>query len=277
MFHKFIINNPPSFDQLSESLLFENVAKGRVGATITKKQNNTYPIVRTTTNYDKPAQNFKEIHYQLIQCIKESCNLNGLDFNNAMIEIYDNNYKNMKFHTDQSLDLVDDSFICVFSCYQNNVSLRKLLVKSKINNNDLNNDTNTSNALNNVLNNSSNNNVLNNNNPSNNDNIKEYVLNNNSAIIFSTQTNKNHIHKIILDNFKKQDLWLGITLRLSKTYITFYDNSFFFTNTFNKLATANNDEKREFFKNKGLENQLINFDYPTIYYTISKSDLMIVE
>ena len=136
-----------------------------------------------------------------------------------MVEVYDNSYKKMKFHSDQALDLADNSFICIFSCYQKNVSPRKLLVKSKENEEKF-----------------------------------EFILENNSIITFSTSINKKFVHKIILDNCKNQDLWLGFTLRLSKTYITVIGNLFYFTDTNKQLVDATDDEKKEFYKLKKIEN-----------------------
>ena len=39
----------------------------------------------------------------------------------------------MKYHTDQSLDLAEGSYICIFSTYENPLSLgiRKLKIKEK--------------------------------------------------------------------------------------------------------------------------------------------------
>lgn len=42
-----------------------------------------------------------------------------------MIEIYDSKYRKIKFHTDQAFDLVEDSHICIFSCY-NDINTEKL-------------------------------------------------------------------------------------------------------------------------------------------------------
>lgn len=45
----------------------------------------------------------------------------------------------------------------------------------------------------------------------------------NSIIIFSTKTNKHHKHKIILDNMSDDSEWMGVTFRLSKTFVSFDD------------------------------------------------------
>lgn len=139
----------------------------------------------------------------------------------------------MKFHSDQSLDLVSDSYICLFSCYCdcNSENIRKLQ-------------------------------------------ISEILLENNSIVLFSTSTNNTHLHKIILDSCETNNQWLGITFRLSKTFITFINELPFFHKTSKILTLANINEKNNFFKYKHLENINTEYCYPEIYYTISISDLL---
>ena len=38
----------------------------------------------------------------------------------------------MKYHSDQALDLADNSYICIFSCYDNPINLRTLRIKNKL-------------------------------------------------------------------------------------------------------------------------------------------------
>ena len=94
----------------------------------------------------------------------------------------------MGFHTDQALDLKDELFICLFSCYNDpdTKSLRKLVVKNKSTNNSF-----------------------------------DIKLEHNSVIIFSVKTNREYLHKIILDSSESKDLWIGATFRYSKTSIYF--------------------------------------------------------
>ncbi len=182
MFLKIILNFDYNlFDILKNSIKFENLSNGRFSSVLVDCSNNLIPTVRTTTKYDNSVQKFQSIHYNIINKVKEFNN--NVYFNNALIEIYDNNYRSMKYHSDQSLDLEDDSYIGIFSCYSdhNTNNLRKLIVKNKINN------------------------------------IKvEYTLEHNSFILFSNKTNKQYLHKIILDKFNNFDntKWLGIL----KTY-----------------------------------------------------------
>lgn len=242
MFSKYIINSDTNlFDDLLTSVDFEDITIGRKGAILIDNNNDLIPIVRTTTNYNNPAQKFKDIHHKLIDMIRKVSNNDNLKFNNATIELYDSRYKKMGYHTDQSLDLEDNSYICIFSCYDDisTTDIRKLKVRNKISNDEF-----------------------------------EFSLEHNSLIIFSTDTNKKHQHKIMLDKSTLNKKWLGITFRLSKTYIKFDNNIPYFypDNIILKMATQ--EERKQFMKLKGLENSTVEYVYPKITYTISSNDLM---
>ena len=248
MFTKFVIEtNVNSFDELTNSSKFEDICKGRVGAVLIDYKNDLVPIVRTTTAYKEPAQQFSPIHYNIMDQIRKKFK-KDIKFNNALIEIYDSNYRKMGFHTDQSLDLQEDSYICLFSCYQNNSNskddIRKLKIKSKITGE-----------------------------------LSEILLENNSIVLFSTLTNQKHLHKIVLESDKSKNKWLGVTFRLSKTFIKFVDEAHgtcpYFYPTNRILRIANDNEKREFRKCKGMENSSVEYVYPDIDYTISGSDTIV--
>jgi len=238
MFQKFIININDTFLQLSKSCEFENMSSHRKVANIIDYQNNLIPLVRTTSKYDNPIQKFQLIHYDLIEKIKKITN-NDLKFNNAMVEIYNSEYRTMKYHTDQSLDLADNSYICLFSCYENpdETNARKLKIMNKTTSVE-----------------------------------SEILLDNNSIVLFSTETNSNYQHKIILDS-ASQNRWLGITFRLSKTFINFIENVPYFYQTNKILYMATHEEKNNFYKFKSQENLNVKFVYPEINYTISISDI----
>jgi len=242
MFTKVILdNNKNLFHELNEVVDFEHIIKGRKGAVLVDLQNDLIPIVRTTTKYNKPVQQFKPIHFNIIDKIKESTNMNDITFNNALIEIYDDRYCTMGFHSDQSLDLLKDSYIAIYSCYEDplNTNLRKLVIKNK-----------TSNEL------------------------SEITMDHNSVILFNLSTNQNHLHKIILENINKNNKWLGITFRLSKTFIHHVNNIPLFHQTTNILKIANEEERKEFYKLRSEENKNLNFEYPDVTYTISISDIL---
>lgn len=250
MFNKYILNlSNDSFDQLSSCIQFENITDGRKGAVLAQI-NSMIPIVRTTTIYKYPIQNFQPIHNDLIQQIKDVTEYAGLNFNNALIEIYDFRYYNMKFHSDQALDLDENSYICVFSCYSEKTHLRKLKIKEKNKNNDL----------------------------------HEIILDHNSIVIFSVETNRKYLHKIIAEKKKsgtarqggaERDKWLGITFRLSKTYIYFRNELPYFYSNDEQMISANEQQTKEFYKCRALENSQDNYIYLNINYTISPSDLMV--
>lgn len=240
---KFILDIDNSFNELTESIIFEDIAKGRKGAILVNNKNNLIPIVRTTTNYNNPVQKFLPIHYKLMDNIRKKFK-NNIIFNNAMFEIYDSQYRTMKFYSDQSLDLEAESYICLFSCYENESNnpndIRKLQVQNKISKDEF-----------------------------------EVTLNHNSIIIFSTKNNLKYLHKIILDSKQvSKNKWLGITFRLSKTFVSFINDTPYINTTNIILTIANNDERKEFYKHKGDENNQIDYRYESINYTISKSDLL---
>ncbi|MFK7905270.1 MAG: alpha-ketoglutarate-dependent dioxygenase AlkB, partial [Chitinophagales bacterium] len=162
------------FGELSNSVDFEDGNKGRKGNHLVKLSNEGIPIVRTTTKYNKPAHNFSPIHNSIVDSIKNAVNeindvqITDLSFNNALIEIYDYRYFKMKYHSDQGLDLEEDSYIALFSCYErpadlSKKTLRKLRVKCKTSHKEF-----------------------------------EIVLENNSVVLFSLETNTKFMHKIIL-------------------------------------------------------------------------------
>jgi hypothetical protein len=117
MFYKIDLTYSDNFRSLSTGTIFEDITKGRKGAVLADLTSDKVPLVRTTTRYNNPVQAFTDVHYQLMDIIR-SVDSNLL-FNNALIEIYNDNYVTMGFHSDQALDLEENSYICIFSCYEN--------------------------------------------------------------------------------------------------------------------------------------------------------------
>lgn len=234
------------FLELSKSAKFEDIIDGRQGTVLVLPSEKSIPIVRTTTKYDVPAQQFQSIHFEIIEQIKfKFKELENINFNNALIELYDPKYKKMGYHSDQALDLADKSYICLFSCYENYENyandIRKLVIKNKKTNNEF-----------------------------------EILLENNSVVLFSTDINKEYLHKIILNNNTlSTNKWLGLTLRLSKTYINFENELPILNHNGKQLRLVDNEnEKKEFYIMRSKENQFTYFNYPELDYTISPSDLM---
>lgn len=242
------------FKKLSTITEFENTGKGRLGNILVNVQNNEIPLVRTTTKYDIPAHDFSSIHHSITKQINETIENSELDipslnFNNALIEIYDHHYRKMKYHSDQYLDLDMNSYIGVFSCYENPKELSEQLIrKLKIQDKETGEES-------------------------------EILLSHNSVVLFSMETNRKFLHKIVLENIPKQkpptsdNKWLGITFRTSKTLIHFKDHLPYFSNG-NLLVLANETEPKKLYMLRGEENKSMNFTYPTITYTLSPSDLL---
>lgn len=199
MFNKFILNFQFNlFEHLLKSTEFENIINGRKGANLVDYKNGLIPLVRTTTVYHKPYQKFLDIHYNIIDNIKKTCYHDNFKFNNALIEVYDSNYTKMGYHSDQSMDLQQKSYICIFSCYNNPTTknLRTLRIKNKLTNESF-----------------------------------DILIEHNSIILFSLDINSKYLHKIILESKVSDDLWLGMTLRYSKTIIQHIDNKVYFNST----------------------------------------------
>lgn len=236
------------FHDLYESARFENVGKGRLGAVLVQPdEKRGTPLVRTTTQYSLAAQIFKPLHQQLAQQIQHATGIPRSELNNALIEVYKDDYRKMGFHSDQALDLEVSSNIAIFSCYKfpdlANPPPRKLVIESK--------DQGCPNV--------------------------EIPLAHNSVVVFSTQTNKTFRHKIILDQHQSHGThneWLGVTFRTSKTFVNYLDDGQTILEDGTKLSLADGDKQQEFFKLRGHENRRADFTYPPINYTISKSDLM---
>jgi len=235
-------DNP--FEELSSSVRFENVGKGRQGTVLVRPDGaRGVPIVRTTTKYCTPATCFQSVHVRLAQRIQRSASL-PVSFNNALIENYANSYTKMGFHSDQDLDLEQGSFIAVFSCYKYPERAnppRKLVVESKE--------------------------------PCG--GTFEIPLTHNSVVVWSLETNKRYRHKIVLDAsaHPPENQWLGVTFRTSKTFVRVHDGQVCFEDG-TPLTLADDVQRGEFFQLRTCENRGTNFTYPRLTYTISESDMM---
>lgn len=231
------------FLELSASVHWEDVGKGRRGAVLAKvDEADGVPLVRTTTQYAFPAQRFRTVHERLARQIQEAATISA-GFNNALIESYTNAYTKMGFHSDQALDLADESFIAVFSCYRHPEAgpPRKLIVEAK--------DSEGEGA--------------------------EIPLTHNSAVVFSVEANRRLRHKIVLDAPAQaaDNAWLGVTFRNSKTFVRFRDGHPHLQQE-SRLVLADDEQRREFYQLRRRENGETDFRYPSLTYTISESDLM---
>lgn len=231
-----------AFAELSASVRFEVSGKGRQGAVLTRPDARGAPLVRTTTPYAAPAQCFGAIHERLAQQVQHAAAL-AVEFNNALIETYTNGYTTMGAHSDQALDLADDSFIAVFSCYERPVAGRPprvLLVESK----------EPGGAR------------------------LEIPLSHNSAVVFSVAANAWFKHKIVLSGAAgAENRWLGVTFRTSKTFVQYRDGAAHFADGA-RLTLADGEQKRAFYSLRRRENAEPDFVYPRLGYTICESDLL---
>nr|BFE59711.1 hypothetical protein GCM10020063_042370 [Dactylosporangium thailandense] len=237
-----IAGNP--FEELSASARFEDAGKGRAGAVLSAVDTTgLVPLVRTTTRYRTPAQRFGAVHARLAEQIREQAALPGA-FNNALIERYTNAYATMGSHCDQALDLAEESFIAVFSCYRRPFAAdppRRLIVEPKEPGGE----------------------------------AFAVPLTHNGAVVFSVAANRRHRHKIVLDASARavENEWLGVTFRTSKTLVRFRDGDPHLPDG-HRLTLADEDQQREFYRLRRRENAEPDFDYPGLTYTISESDLM---
>lgn len=233
------------FAELSSNIEFENTGKGRLGNILVDVNNSSIPLVRSTARFNIPAHNFLNVHHRIINLVNDKLQKNSkIDFNNALIEIYDSSYKKMQYHSDHSLDLAENSFIGLFSCYENPNQLeenhiRKLKVRNKTTGNE-----------------------------------SDILLTHNSFVLFSLQTNSEFQHKIILDSKTQpitENRWLGITFRTSKTFIQFKDGLPYLSNGV-ELKLANKNQRKAFYTMRMKENESTDFLYPKIDFTISNAD-----
>jgi hypothetical protein len=232
------------YESLCQSTRFESVGHGRLGAVLVNSDpQRGVPIVRTTTKYSHPSICFQGIHQELASLIEKQASL-PVALNNALIEIYTNEYTTMGYHSDQALDLEPGSYIALFSCYKypESSQARKLVIESKDGQDRF-----------------------------------EIPLLHNSVVVFSLNTNRKHRHKIVLDTISHpaDNEWLGVTYRSSKTYVRYDDQQPYFENGEPMVLLANRDDSKEFYSLRAQENNAIDFHYPEGYLcTISGSDLI---
>ncbi|MFI5984740.1 hypothetical protein ACIBEA_28190 [Streptomyces sp. NPDC051555] len=200
------------------------------------------PLVRTTTSYSAPAQYFRPVHERLAERIQERAALSA-GFNNALMESYTNAYATMGGHCDQALDLADASFIAVFSCYQfpDASPSRKLIFESK----ECGGGT------------------------------FEIPLAHGGVVAFSVDSNRRFKHKIVLEAAARavDNPWLGVTFRTSKTFVRFRDGHAYLPQGV-RLLSADEEQRREFYRLRRRENSETDFFYPPLSHTVSESDLI---
>mgnify|MGYP000443893419 CR=1 FL=1 len=71
----------------------------------------------------------------------------------------------------------------------------------------------------------------------------------------------------------RENPWLGLTFRTSKTIVRHRDGRAFFHDG-TRLTLADDEQRRELYRLRHRENNEVDFSYPRISYTLSESDLM---
>ncbi len=231
------------FAELSASTRLEDLGKGRRGGVIARvDETGGVPLVRTTTRYGSPAQRFREVHERLARRVRERADF-PVGFNNALVESYTHAYKTMGAHSDQALDLADDSFIAVFSCYRDPEAgpSRKLVFETKEPGGEK----------------------------------FEIPLAHHGVVAFSVATNRRLKHRIVWDAPAGADdnPWCGVTFRTSKTVVRFRDGHAYLPQG-DRLVRADEEQRSEFYRLRRRENAETDFGYPPLTYTVSESDLM---
>lgn len=269
MFHSFSCEEfaAGNFGDLIQGVSLETVGLGRQGVVLVLPDEfGKIPLVRTTARFENPSRRFHRFHRRLAEHLQTELALRTGGavpaFNNALLEVYSPEYRKMGFHSDHALDLLEESWICLFTCYDDPASFgtRVLCVKDKATGQE-----------------------------------QCFPLEHRSAICFSTGTNARFLHKIVLSRESAskgacaagvssgtegavQGRWLGVTFRTSKTFLDFEprDSPPHLADA-TKLRMAIPSEAQEFRNQKGRENQSLEpFAHPSaLPYTLSPGDLRI--
>lgn len=244
--------DPPTnlFPHLLPTVAFEEISPGRRAAVLVHASEYGTPIVRSTTKMKAPAQIFQPFHHGLAGDIVKAASLN-MPLNNTRVELFNNQYAEMVFHSEQCQDLAKGSHIVLFSCYENpNVISRKLVVESKI--------------------------------PG--EGGFEIPLAQNSVVVWSLETNSRFRHKIVLDKSQgdpQENVWMGFTFRTSGTIIQYQQEEGdssprgYFIDSGMPLVLLDGDlAVSPIYKLRKMENAATEFKYPDcLNSTISPSDL----
>ncbi len=227
-----------SYDDIYNEIIWDPATRGACveQSILVQPENDQVPIVRSTyaPKYQIIPPHCKSI-LKAAQIVLEQ-NQSHVVFNNVLAECYQAEKRRMAFHTDQALDLKDDTFICLYSIYndESEPNLRKLVVRNK-----------TTQV------------------------VEEIALLHKSIVVFSTNTNRHFLHKIVSPNERPTSSeWIGLTFRCSKTSIIEL-NGRLWTSDGNPLDIASDEQLKEFYANKKQENKQINFQWPNTPYVVN--------
>lgn len=227
-FEKRMLRLGIDYESLRSSIPLEMITTGRYGANIMIPNKDSIPIVRTTTRYTLPRQPFQSLHHK----IKDE--ISDYEFNHALVECYTHEYRSMQYHSDQSMDLKDDSMIAIYSHYKNPNPFSNRILRVKRKDNKL---------------------------------TFDIVLEHESVVLFSVKTNEEYVHKIFCNHDDTSNEWLGITFQCSKRFIRFINEIPYFEDGKTELKLTNREQEIEFYKFRRWHS------YPEDYaFTISPSD-----
>jgi hypothetical protein len=231
------------FQKLDSVVAFERNSPGREGCLISlPSENGKWPVVRSSAKFIHPTQAFPAVYSELASNIhsllKIENKMDVLRFNNALVEKYDKRYVKMAFHSDCALDLDEKSFICVYSCYENETKEQDRVMKIQ------------------------------------NKTTKETYtvqLKHGSIVIFSVSANREYVHTILSSSSsssplsKDENKWLGVTFRTSKTILKP-----------SQLMLADSKQRSEFYANRRKENETVDFRWAhqNSFVTLSSGDLL---
>ena len=246
MFKLYPINFATTFGEVLAGHCTELLSKDRQCAVLVHPQINLdkteIPLVRTTAQYSLPPQPFGLLDLRIRNEIAKLLPTQKI-LNHATLEIYNDYYRTMKYHTDQYLDIEKDSFFALFTLYEDPQASpsRVLICKNKL--------TGAT---------------------------HEIELAHNTVVTFSYETNHLYLHKIVVaPNLKRGNRWLGLTFRTAKTFLELDDRG----KPLN-IRLASELEAKQLYNLKHNENKNATDIYEDgsnvliTMYTLSSSDLL---
>jgi hypothetical protein len=239
-----------TYSDLLQDLDLETIRDGRQQTTLVcLTPTGLVPLVRSTTSCKYPAQPIKPVHAQLMAEILSQLELAGVStsFNHIMLERYSSDYRKMRYHSDQALDLAEDSYIAIFSRYPVPPFPGRelqLVIRTKAN-----------------------------------PQYEQIIpLTDRSLIYFSVADNRLYQHKLVLKSDQQLAVpdqpWLGLTMRCARTLLRFINEIPYFTDQQAMLVLATPTQAKECLSYRHAENTKTDFRYPILTYTLSVGDTL---
>lgn len=236
----------------TRDIALEPVARGRAGAVVAWRDGDRVPLVRGTTRYMNTTCTAPQALRDLARAIEVAANVT-VPFNNALVERYTNQYRNMKPHSDQAQDLQANSVIAVWSWYRNpdKPPSRAIRVRRKNNIGSIESTEYTENT----------------------ETVVPLV--HGHAVVFDLAFNAAHVHRITINNDDNDgNDWTGVTLRTSDQYLHTHDGHFVFSDG-RPLRLASIPDEKLFFAARKRENHTTDFRWPLFDFTASPGDMIV--